>query len=75
MIRTLHKPGNNRLIEYLYYAGDNRFGVLGVSSSDLAYQLFQSIIPSIADAPAISRIAKAIQAGDEIRPPSPKSSV
>ena len=66
VIRTLHKPGNNRLVEYLYYAGDNRFGALGVSSSNLAYQPFQSIIPSIADAPAISRIAKAIEAGDEI---------
>ena len=66
VIRTLHKPRNNRLIEYLYYTGDNRFGALGVSASDLIYQPHRSVIPTIADAQAISQVARAITAGEAI---------
>lgn len=66
VIRTLHKPRNNRLIEVLYYTGDNRFGALGVSSSSTTYKPFPGILPTLADAPSISAIARAIQAGDGI---------
>lgn len=33
VIRFLDKPGRLSLMEYLYYAGDDRFGALGVSRS------------------------------------------
>ena len=40
VIRALHKPHNNHLFEYLYFAGDDRFGALGMSGSDQRYTPF-----------------------------------
>jgi serine/threonine-protein kinase HipA len=37
VIQYLDKPARLSLMEYLYYAGDDRFGALGVSTSDAAY--------------------------------------
>src|SRR5262245_15387371 len=37
VIRFLDKPPRLSLLEYLYFAGDDRFGALGVSTSDQAY--------------------------------------
>jgi serine/threonine-protein kinase HipA len=37
VIRFLDKPGRLSLMEYLYYAGDDRFGALGVSRSSTSY--------------------------------------
>src|SRR5262245_12409339 len=37
VIRFVDKPPRLSLLEYLYYAGDERFGALGVSTSDQAY--------------------------------------
>ncbi|CAN5197359.1 hypothetical protein BH11PSE9_BH11PSE9_12100 [soil metagenome] len=37
VIRALDKPPRLSLLEYLYFAGDNRFGALGVSLSRDAY--------------------------------------
>ncbi len=37
VIRYLDKPGRLSLMEYLYYAGDDRFGALGVSTSATEY--------------------------------------
>jgi serine/threonine-protein kinase HipA len=38
MIRTFDRPVRLSLMEYLYFAGDDRFGALGVSLSLQAYQ-------------------------------------
>lgn len=37
MIRTFDRPARLSLMEYLYFAGDDRFGALGVSLSDYTY--------------------------------------
>jgi len=37
VIQYLDKPARLSLMEYLYYAGDDRFGALGVSTSRTAY--------------------------------------
>jgi len=37
MIRTFDRPVRLSLMEYLYFAGDDRFGALGVSRSDHSY--------------------------------------
>ena len=38
VIRFVDKPQRLSLMEYLYYAGDDRFGALGVSTSSTQYQ-------------------------------------
>ena len=38
MIQALDKPARLSLMEYLYYAGDDRFGALGVSTSAVDYR-------------------------------------
>lgn len=37
VIRLIDKPPRLSLLEYLYFAGDDRFGALGVSTSEEAY--------------------------------------
>lgn len=37
VIRYIDRPARLSLMEYLYYAGDDRFGALGVSTSDTHY--------------------------------------
>lgn len=37
MIRTFDRPSRLSLMEYLYFAGDDRFGALGVSLTDHTY--------------------------------------
>ena len=37
VIRLIERPVRLSLLEYLYFAGDDRFGALGVSLSDAAY--------------------------------------
>lgn len=65
VIRYLHKPKGNHLIDYLYFAGTDRFGALGVSSSKAHYEPFPTpAIPRLADAPQISEIARIINSAD-----------
>ena len=67
VIRTLHKPRSNHLFEYLYFAGDERFGALGVSSSDQTYAPCPSSpLPRLEDAQSISDVARIIQAGGKL---------
>lgn len=67
VIRYLHKPRSNHLFEYLYYAGDERFGALGISSSDQAYTPCPtSPLPMLEDAQSISDAAHIIQAGGKL---------
>ena len=67
VIRTLHKPRNNHLFDYLYFAGDERFGALGISSSDQTYAPCPSSpLPRLEDAQSISDVARIIQAGGKL---------
>jgi serine/threonine-protein kinase HipA len=61
VIRYLHKPKGNHLIDYLYFAGDDRFGALGISSSGDTYMPYPSpALPRLDDAQEISETARII---------------
>jgi serine/threonine-protein kinase HipA len=70
VIQYLDRPRRLSLMEYLYYAGDDRFGALGVSSSDREYlPRRHGPLPKLQSAQAMSvAIAKlnAKEAIDEI---------
>lgn len=67
VIRYLHQPRNNHLFETLYFAGDERFGALGISSSSQAYTPFPSgPLPRLEDAQSISDAARIIQTGGKL---------
>lgn len=67
VIRYVARPRRLSLMEYLYYAGDDRFGALGVSTSSIAY-LAQSVspLPRLVDAQGLSEVAAKIEASEPI---------
>ena len=57
VIQYLDKPARLSLMEFLYYAGDDRFGALGVSTSADAYRpRSQSPLPRLAQAQQLSEV-------------------
>jgi serine/threonine-protein kinase HipA len=67
VIRFVEKPKRLSLMEYLYYAGDDRFGALGVSTSPDAYApVPRSPLPRLADAQQLSEVAAKIEASEPI---------
>jgi serine/threonine-protein kinase HipA len=57
VIQFLDKPARLSLMEFLYYAGDDRFGALGVSTSADAYlPRSQSPLPRLAQAQRLSEV-------------------
>jgi serine/threonine-protein kinase HipA len=69
VIRFVDKPGRLSLMEYLYYAGDDRFGALGVSTSARIYSPRDSSpLPRLADAQQLSEVAAKIEAAEPISP-------
>lgn len=57
VIQFLDKPARLSLMEFLYYAGDDRFGALGVSTSADAYlPRSQSPLPRLAQAQQLSEV-------------------
>lgn len=57
VIQYLDKPARLSLMEYLYYAGDDRFGALGVSTSADAYRpRSQSPLPRLEQAQQLSEV-------------------
>lgn len=67
VIRLLDRPPRLSLLEFLYYAGDDRFGALGVSTSSLAYQP-RAIgpLPTLADVDALHEVVRRILAGEPV---------
>lgn len=64
VIRYLYKPGAS-VYDNLYFAGDERFGALGVSSSATAYVPFmERPLPRLHDAQNLSDAAKVISSGE-----------
>lgn len=64
VIRTLYKPGAT-LFDHLYFAGDERFGALGVSTSANAYLPFSPrVLPRLDDANDLSEAARIIETGE-----------
>jgi serine/threonine-protein kinase HipA len=67
VIRFVDKPKRLSLMEYLYYAGDDRFGALGVSTSSSTYSpRAMSPLPRLDDAQQLSEVAAKIEASEPL---------
>ena len=67
VIRFIDKPQRLSLMEYLYYAGDDRFGALGVSTSASSYSpRAVSPLPRLEDAQQLSEVAAKIEAAEPL---------
>ena len=63
VIQYLDKPARLSLMEYLYYAGDDRFGALGVSTSQAAYlPRAKSALPRLQQAQLLSEVVHKVSA-------------
>ncbi len=67
VIRFIDKPPRLSLLEFLYFAGDERFGALGVSTSATEYlpRTFGPL-PSLADAGKIHELAMKVLANEPV---------
>lgn len=62
VIQYIEKPSRLSLMEYLYYAGDDRFGALGVSTSDTVYLPRENgPLPRLENAQALSEAVAKIK--------------
>lgn len=67
VIRFVDRPSRLSLMEYLYYAGDDRFGALGVSTSSEAYTPRPGgPLPRLGDAQKLSEVVGKIEAGESL---------
>ena len=67
VIRFVDKPERLSLMEYLYFAGDERFGALGVSTSATEYlPRHTSPLPVLADAQHLSEVAQRVEAAEPL---------
>ena len=67
IIRVVINPQRRSLMEYLYYAGDDRFGALSVSTSDKVYTPYASgALPRLEQVQALSEAAAKIEASEEL---------
>jgi serine/threonine-protein kinase HipA len=63
VIQYLDKPARLSLMEYLYYAGDDRFGALGVSTSEDTYTpRTKSPLPRLEQAQELSEVVHKVSA-------------
>jgi serine/threonine-protein kinase HipA len=69
VIQYLDKPARLSLMEYLYYAGDDRFGALGVSTERVAYvPRPKSPLPRLKQAQRLSEVVHKVSARAPITP-------
>ena len=67
VIRFIDKPDRMSLMEFLYYAGDDRFGALGVSTSASRYApKGRGPLPRLEDAQTLSEVVAKIQEGESL---------
>ena len=67
VIRLLDRPPRLSTLEYLYFAGDERFGALGVSTSADAYApRAHGVLPALADVPTLHELVRRIEAGEPV---------
>jgi serine/threonine-protein kinase HipA len=70
VIRFLDKPPRLSLLEYLYFAGDDRFGALGVSMSATEYRPRRlGPLPTLRDATRIQELIRNLQEGESVPEP------
>ena len=69
VIRVLDKPPRLSLLEYLYFAGDDRFGALGISTSAEEYLPRRlGPLPLIEEADQIHELIRKVQANESVPP-------
>jgi serine/threonine-protein kinase HipA len=69
VIRVLDKPPRLSLLEYLYFAGDDRFGALGISTSAEEYLPRRlGPLPLIEEADQIHELVRKVQANESVPP-------
>ena len=69
VIRFIDKPGRLSLLEYLYFAGDDRFGALGVSTSPERYLPRRlGPLPTLEEADRIHDLIRKVQENEPIPP-------
>jgi len=67
VIRVVINPRRKSLMEYLYYAGDDRFGALGVCAGDQVYAPYASgALPRLEQAQALSEVVAKIEADEAL---------
>ena len=67
VIRFLDKPPRLSLLEYLYFAGDDRFGALGVSTSAEEYRpRTLGPLPALADTDTIHELIRKVQDNEPV---------
>ena len=67
VIRFIDRPRRLSLMEYLYHAGDDRFGALGVSTSSTRYQPRPGgALPRLEDAQRLSDVVAKIEAAEPL---------
>lgn len=67
VIQYLDKPDRLSLMEYLYYAGDDRFGALGVSPSQSEYApRIDGALPRLEQAQELSEVVHKVSAKEPI---------
>lgn len=67
VIRFLDKPPRLSLLEYLYFAGDDRFGALGVSTSAEEYLPRRlGPLPALSDTDTIHELIRKVQANEAV---------
>lgn len=67
VIRVLDKPSRLSLLEYLYFAGDDRFGALGVSLSREEYKpCWTAPLPHLNDTGEIEELVRKVLAHEPI---------
>lgn len=67
VIRLLDHPPRLSLLEYLYYAGDDRFGALGVSLSGTSYMPREiGPLPQLGDVDALHDVVRRVLANEPV---------
>ena len=67
IIRFIDKPPRLSLLEYLYFAGDDRFGALGVSTSAEEYSPRRlGPLPMLGDAARMHELVRKVLDGDRV---------
>lgn len=67
VIRFIDKPPRLSLLEYLYFAGDDRFGALGVSTSADEYMPRRlGPLPTLADAETLQQLVRKVLENESV---------
>jgi serine/threonine-protein kinase HipA len=70
VIRLIDRPARLSTLEFLYFAGDDRFGALGVSTSDSRYEPRRhGPMPQLADVPTMLTLVRQVEDGEPVDEP------